>query len=53
MCTVRGMEILSVRAGYDQGLVATGDVVTVGFWYGFDFYYVSLAVLVERESRTT
>jgi hypothetical protein len=47
------MELSSVRAGFDQGLVATGDVVTSGFWYGFDFYYVSPAVLVERESGTT
>ena len=47
------MELTSVRAGFDQGLVATGDVVTSGFWYGFDFYYVSPAVLVEWESRTT
>jgi len=47
------MDRLNVRAGFDQGLVATSDVVTSGFWYGFDFYYVSPAVLVERESRTT
>jgi hypothetical protein len=47
------MELASVRAGFDQGLVATGYVVTSGFWYGFDFYYVSPAMLVEWESRTT
>lgn len=52
-CSVRGMELDNVRAGSELGPVATGDVVTLGFWFGFDFYYVSPAVLAERESRTT
>jgi hypothetical protein len=47
------MELDNVRAESELGPVATGDVVTLGFWFGFDFYYVSPAVLAERESRTT
>ena len=47
------MELDDVRAGSELGSVATVDVVTTGFWFGFDFYYVSPAVLEERESRTT
>ncbi len=47
------MERIGARVGSDLELVAAVDVVTSGFWFGFDFYYVSAAVLVERESRTT
>ena len=52
-CSVRRMELDNVRVGSELGSVATVDVVTTGFWFGFDFYYVSPAVLEERESRTT
>jgi hypothetical protein len=47
------MDLTCARVGFNQGPVATGDVVTLGFWFGFDFYFVSPAVLAERESRTT
>ncbi len=47
------MELLIARAGSDQGLVATDNVVTVGCWFYFGYFWVSPAVLAERELRTT
>ena len=47
------MELSNARVGFGQGLVATGDVATVGCWFYFGFYWVSPAVLAEREARMT
>ena len=52
-CSVRFMEQVNARAGFDRELVAAEPGLTAGYWFYFGFYWVSPAMLAERESRMT
>ena len=51
-CSVRTMEQVMTRSGYDLEQVATERGLIAGFWF-YGFFYASPAMLAERKSRMT